>query len=69
MAGVSHSDRPANSIRRRGPWRSNVELATLEWVHWFNHDRLHGTLGDIPPVEFEAAYRQQQDTSRPVGIQ
>ena len=57
-------------IRPEGPWRTvdDVELATLSWVHWFNHDRLHGTLGDIPPVEFEAAYSQQADSSHPVGI-
>jgi putative transposase len=42
-------------IRRQSPWRTidDVELATLGWVHWFNHERLHGTLGDIPPAEFE----------------
>ena len=36
-------------------WRSHaqVELATVAWVAWFNHDRLHESLGDIPPVEFE----------------
>jgi putative transposase len=36
-------------------WRSRaeLELATVEWVAWFNHDRLHSSLGDIPPVEFE----------------
>jgi putative transposase len=36
-------------------WRSRaqLELATVEWVGWFNHDRLHEALGDIPPVEFE----------------
>jgi putative transposase len=33
--------------------RSQVELATVEYVAWFNHDRLHESLGDIPPVEFE----------------
>ena len=33
--------------------RSQLELATVEWVGWFNHDRLHEALGDIPPVEFE----------------
>lgn len=42
-------------IRRRGPWRGldDVELATLEYVDWFNHRRLHSHCGDIPPVEFE----------------
>jgi len=36
-------------------WRTHaqVELATARWVAWFNHERLHGSLGDIPPVEFE----------------
>jgi hypothetical protein len=33
--------------------RSQLELATVEWVGWYNHDRLHEALGDIPPVEFE----------------
>ncbi len=59
-------------IRRRGPWRNvdEVELATLEWVHWFNTQRLHGALGDIPPEEFEAAsYAAQQTDQNLVGIQ
>ncbi len=36
--------------------RAQLELATVRWVAWFNHDRLHGSLGDIPPVEFEALH-------------
>jgi len=58
-------------IRQQGPWRGvdDVELATLGWVHWFNTGRLHGTLDDIPPAEFEAAYNHQQETSQSVGIQ
>jgi putative transposase len=45
-------------INRRGPWRSveQVELATSEWVDWWNRERLHGACGRIPPAEFEAAY-------------
>ena len=45
-------------IRRRGPWRNleAVEFATLEWVHWFNHQRLLEPIGHIPPAEREAAY-------------
>ncbi len=48
-------------IHRRSPWRTvdDVELATLSWVHWFNNPRLHSALGDIPPVEFEAAHYAQ----------
>ena len=51
-------------IRRRGPWRSleEVEFATLEWVDWFNNRRLLEPIGDIPPVEFEALYYEQQET-------
>ena len=36
--------------------RSQLELATVEYVSWFNHERLHESLGDIPPVEFEALH-------------
>jgi putative transposase len=36
-------------------WRSRaqLELAVVEYIGWFNHDRLHQALGDIPPAEFE----------------
>jgi putative transposase len=49
-------------IRRRGPWRGvdDVELATAGWVRWFNTTRLHGSLGDVPPAEFETAWWQRQ---------
>jgi putative transposase len=52
-------------IRHQGPWRTvdDVELATLTWVHWFNTMRLHGTLGDIPPAEFEAHHYAQLATA------
>jgi len=47
----------------RGPWKNidAVEYATLEWVDWYNNKRLLGPIGDIPPVEFEAAYYEQQN--------
>lgn len=50
-------------IRRRGPWRSleAVEFAALEWVHWFNHRRLLGPIGYVPPAEAEAAHYAQVD--------
>ncbi len=49
-------------IRRNGPWRNleEVEFATLEWVDWFNNRRLFGTIGNIPPAEFEALYDGRQ---------
>lgn len=47
---------------RSGPWKTieDLELATLSWVHWHNTQRLHGYLGDIPPVEFEQAFYADQ---------
>jgi putative transposase len=36
--------------------RTQLELAIVEWVAWFNTDRLHESLGDIPPAELEAQY-------------
>ncbi len=39
--------------------RSDVELAPLGYIAWFNCRRLHSEIGDIPPVEFEAAYYRQ----------
>ena len=51
-------------IRKRCPWRSveQVELATLEWVWWFNNQRLHSEIGNVPPVEIEQAYYAEKDT-------
>jgi transposase InsO family protein len=47
-------------IRQRGPWRNleQIEFATLEWVHWFNHRRLLEPIGNVPPAELEASYYQ-----------
>ena len=36
--------------------RSELELAIVEWVGWYNHQRLHSSLGDVPPSEFEAPH-------------
>ena len=58
-------------IRRNGPWRGieDVEFATLEWVDWFNNRRLLSSIGDIPPVEFEAMYyASQQSSAMEVGL-
>jgi putative transposase len=49
-------------IRREGPWRGveAVELATLDWVHWFNNHRLLEPLGYVPPAGFEEAFYKRQ---------
>jgi putative transposase len=52
-------------IKPRRPWKTveDVEIATLEYVDWFNHRRLYEACGDIPPAELEAAYYRQQQPS------
>jgi putative transposase len=42
--------------------RSQLELAVVEYLGWFNHDRLHQALGDVPPAEFEALSPPQFET-------
>jgi transposase InsO family protein len=42
-----------------------VELATLEWVSWFNHHRLLEPIGYIPPAEAEANYFQRKRVANP----
>lgn len=53
----------AEVIHRHGLWRGfeAVELATLEWVDWFNNRRLLEPIGNIPPAEAEARYYAQSD--------
>ena len=48
----------AEVIHRRKPWKTveAVELATLEWVAWFNNHRLLSSIGYVPPAEAEATY-------------
>ena len=53
-------------IRKQRPWRTieqveQVELATLEWVWWFNNQRLHSEIGNVPPIEIEQAYYAEKD--------
>ena len=51
-------------IRKNGPWRSleDVEFATLEWVWWFNNQRLLEPIGYLPPAEFEKNYYLRQES-------
>ncbi len=45
----------AELIHQRGPWRGleDVELATLDYVAWFNNRRLFGPNGYLPPADYE----------------
>ncbi len=58
LAESFHGLYKAELIRHQGPWQGldDVEFATLEYVDWFNHRRLHGELGMLPPAEFDARY-------------
>jgi len=55
----------------QGPWKTieDVESATLSWVHWFNTQRIHGYLNDVPPAEYEDAYRAERRAELPIGNQ
>ena len=57
-------------IKRRGPWRklADVELATAEWVDWYNHRRIHTAIGHRPPAEHETAYYAQHQPEPRVGL-
>jgi putative transposase len=50
-------------IDRDGPWDGvrDVTFATMEWVAWYNNERLHSACGYIPPKEFEENHYTQQD--------
>jgi putative transposase len=72
LAESFHGLYKAELIRHHGPWRGldDVEHATLGYVDWFNHRRLHGELGMAPPAEVEAAYHHRTApaiTDRAVG--
>jgi len=61
MAEAFNSLYKAELIRNHGPWTSidDVEIATAEYIDWFNQRRLHGEIGHVPPAEREAAHRVQ----------
>jgi len=68
----------AELVHRRAPWKTReaVELATLEWVSWFNNHRLLEPIGYITPAEAEADYWRRQalasnstDAAKPTALQ
>ena len=52
-------------VRHEGPWRGldDLELATCDWVHWYNHHRLHSSISYLTPIEHEQAYYRQNNCS------
>lgn len=47
-----------NPVMRKDGWKSinDVEIAVAEYIDWYNHRRLHGEIGHVPPAEHEAIY-------------
>jgi putative transposase len=58
MAEALNGTFKAELIHRLGPWRTraDAEIAIYEWISWYNHARLHTSIGDVPPAEYEANY-------------
>jgi putative transposase len=56
-------------IKKQGPWKTlaDVELATAEYVDWFNTRRLHTAIGGVPPAEYEAGYYAQNQPQSEAG--
>lgn len=59
-------------MSRCAPWKTkeSLELATLEWVSWFNNHRLPKPIGYIPPAEAEENYYRQlaSQAASPAGL-
>jgi putative transposase len=60
----------AELVRNSGPWcgLDDLELATLEWVGWWNHRRLLEPIGNVPPAEKEADYYRQNNPAQKPGL-
>jgi len=58
MAEAFNSLFKAELVRNKGPWRGlhDLEIATVEYIDWYNNRRLHGELGHVPPTEHEALH-------------
>ncbi|WP_370450166.1 IS3 family transposase [Micrococcus sp. HSID17227] len=59
----------AELIRNKGPFKSieGLEIAVAEYIDWFNHRRVHGEIGMVPPVEFEDVYHHENPVPAPAG--
>jgi putative transposase len=59
----------AELVRNRGPWKGidDLEFATAEYIDWFNHRRLHGELGLVPPAEHEDVFYRHNPAATTVA--
>jgi transposase InsO family protein len=69
MAEALNGTFKAELIDRCGPWktRAQTEIAIYEWISWYNHARIHTSIGDVPPVEYEHNHYSQITTPAPTG--
>lgn len=58
MAEAFNSLFKAELVRNKGPWHGlhDLEIATVEYIDWYNNRRLHGELEHVPPAEHEALH-------------
>jgi putative transposase len=58
IIGLFKTECIGTTIFHPGPFRTlaDVEFAVVGWVDWYNHRRLHSSLGVVPPVEIEQAH-------------
>ncbi|GLI03964.1 putative transposase for insertion sequence element IS986/IS6110 [Phytohabitans aurantiacus] len=68
MAEAFNSLYKAELVRNQGPWRGldDLEMATVEYIDWYNNRRLHGELSHIPPAEHEALHAMTQPVTAPL---
>ncbi len=59
----------AELVRNRGPWTGvdDLEIAVAEYIDWFNHRRLHGELGLVPPAEHEDDFHRHNTVATTVA--
>ena len=69
MAEAFNSLFKAELVRNKGPWKGldDLEIAVAAYIDWYNHRRLHGELGLVPPVEHEAHHRDTTPAHRALG--
>ena len=69
MAEALNGTFKAELVTLHGPWRTRrqLEIAIVEWIDWYNHRRLHGQIGHIPPAEHETHWYRQQHPALKAG--
>ncbi|RFS40993.1 IS3 family transposase [Micromonospora craniellae] len=68
MAEAFNSLYKAELVRNTGPWRGldDLEIATVEYIDWYNNRRLHGELRHVPPAEHEALHAMTHPVTAPL---